>query len=142
MSLKIFVDSDVIISSLISQTGASHLLINNTKNLKLVVSDRSVIEIETVIKRLNLDKSRFKSLLKEQFSVINLRSSLEDLKIEFENYVLDPNDAHIVAGAKLAKVQFLISYNIRHFKAVKLKDDFNIILATPANLLQYLRSLK
>ena len=68
---------------------------------------------------------------------MKLDDPLTKIKSEFKEYVLDINDAHIVVSARKASAQFLISYNTKHFKA----DKFNIILTTPANLLQYLRSI-
>lgn len=140
MALKIFVDSDVVISSLISSTGAAYLLLNQTDQLNLFVSNISDKEIDKVAKRLRLDTEKAKNLIKKRFAVVQLKGTDKDIKLAFDEYVLDTNDAHIVAGAKAAHTQFLVSYNIKHFKAEKLKEDFNILLTTPANLLQYIRS--
>lgn len=140
MGLKVFVDTDVAISSLISPLGAAYLLLNQADNLDLFVPNVSIKEIEKVIARLNLDRKAAKNLLDKRFSIIQLRETMEEIKTTFAEYVLDENDAHIVAGTKAAHAQFLISYNTRHFKADKIKEDFKIILATPANFLQYLRS--
>lgn len=140
MALKIFVDSDVIISSLISQTGAAFLLLNQTDDLDLFIATKSQQELQEVVKRLNLYQDKLKNLISRRFSVIQLNEPLNKLKKQFADYVLDDNDAHIVAGAKAAPARFLISYNTRHCKTDRLKKDFNIILTTPANLLQYLRS--
>ena len=139
MTTKVFADTDVVISSLISSKGAAHLLINHIDSLDIFVSNISSLEIEKVARRLALDETKAKELIKKQFSVVGLEGSPKELQMQFSQYVLDPNDAHIVAGAKFAKVRFLISYNIKHFKSELLKEDFNIILATPANLIQYLR---
>ena len=54
---------------------------------------------------------------------------------------MDENDAHIVAGAKEAKAKFLVSYNKKDFKVEKSKQDFAVLLITPAHLLQYLKSI-
>lgn len=140
MVLKVFIDTDVFISSLISKTGAAYLLLNKTKNIKLVVSDLSVLEIDKVAKRLKLDPEKAQDLIDRRFSQAQLIEPVPKLKAMFGGYVLDEGDVHIVAGAKKAKVKFLISYNIKHFRADKLKRDFDIILITPANFLQYLRS--
>lgn len=139
MALKVFVDTDVIISSLISSTGAAFILLNQTDEIDLFVSDKSNEEIEKVINRLDLNIKKAKNLISKRFSVVQLKR-IQNLQSEFKNYILDINDAHIVAGAKAANVKFLISYNIRHFKADKLREDFNIILCSPGHLLQYLRS--
>lgn len=140
MALKIFVDSDVVISSLISQAGAAFLLLNQTDNLDLFISTESLRELQKVVVRLSLDQKKLKNLIDKKLSVVQLSEKREELKKQFAEYVLDENDAHIVAGAKVANARFLISYNTRHFKTDRLKRDFNIILTTPANLLQYLRS--
>ncbi len=52
--LTIFLDSDVIISSLISKKGAAFLLVNNKKTEKYI-SNVSFKEIKVVMKRLKLD---------------------------------------------------------------------------------------
>lgn len=140
MQLKVFVDTDVVISSLISPTGAAYLLLNQTDDLNLSVSNISIQELEEVTDRLSLDQERLKNLIDNRCSVVELKETREKIKNIFADYVLDSDDAHIVAGAKAAHAQFLTSYNTRHFKTDKLKADFNIILTTPANLLQYLRS--
>lgn len=139
MPPKTFVDSDVVISSLISSTGAAYILVNS-KDLSLVISNLSFQELKIVAKRLGIAEDKLNILIKK-FNLTRLKETSEKLKEKYGHYVLDPNDAHIVAGAHKAKVKFLISYNIKHFKEDKIKQDFNIIVTTPANLLQYLRSL-
>ena len=141
MALRVFVDSDVVISSLISSTGAAFLLLNQTDDIELYISNISMSELEMVMERLSLDGQTLKKLAKRRFTILQLGKTPEEMKKQFSDYVLDIDDAHIVAGAVRAKVQFLISYNKKHFKGDKLKENFNIILSTPANFLQYLRSL-
>lgn len=141
MALKVFVDSDVVISSFISSTGAAFSLLNQTDDVELYISNISMQELEMVTERLRLDGQTLKKLVKKRFIIFQLGKTVEEVKKQFSDYVLDIDDAHIVAGAVRAKVQFLISYNTKHFKSDKLRADFNIILSTPANFLQYLRSL-
>lgn len=138
--LKVFVDSDVVISSLISSSGAAFLLLNEIDGLDLFISNISNQELEEIVNRLHLSQEKLEKLISKRFISSQLKNSIAEIKEEFSKYVLDVDDAHIVAGAKDANVQFLISYNTKHVKADKLKEDFNIILTTPANLLQYLRS--
>ncbi|HSW88267.1 MAG TPA: PIN domain-containing protein [Candidatus Saccharimonadales bacterium] len=138
--LKVFVDSDVVIPSLISSNGAAFLLLNEIDELDLFISNISNQELEEVVDRLQLNREQLEKLISKSLTSTHLKNSIGELKEEYSKYVLDIDDAHIVAGAKEANVQFLISYNTKHFKADKLKEDFNIILTTPANLLQHLRS--
>lgn len=134
---KVFLDSDVIISSLISDKGAAYFIIHET-DLQLLISNKSNEELEKVCDRLNLSRDRLKEVIKKKLNVVYLKEMYEDSK----NYTLDPFDEHIVAGAKKAKVRYLLSYNIKHFKVDKIFQDLNIVVITPARFLQYLRSLQ
>lgn len=140
MVKKIFVDSDVVISSLISSAGASYFLLNQTSNLKFYISNISEKELTEVADRLKIDQIRLKNLLQNRFKKIRLEQ-LEEIQVKYSKYAIDPNDIHIIAGAKVAGVSYLISYNTKDFKIDKIKADFNIAVMTPASFLQYLRSI-
>ncbi len=141
MSKKVFVDSDVIISSLISSSGAAYFLLNQARGLEFFISNISQDELMEVAKRLKLEKTKLKNLLGKRFKKVLIKEKLSEIKLSYCGYTVDPDDAHIVAGARESKVNFLISYNIRHFKTDKIKKDLNVAVITPANLLQYLRSI-
>ncbi len=138
--MKVFVDSDVIISSLVSSTGAAYLLLNQTNAIHRYASDVSVRELRRVVARLELDEGRLNSLIDAKFTLVDLLQPIEALKKKFAEHVFDPDDAHIAAGACAAKAKFLLTYNIRHFHADRLKQDFNILVLTPGAFLQYVRS--
>lgn len=138
--MRIFVDSDVVISSLISSSGAAYFLLHNV-NIKPVVSNLSLKELRIVVKRLSLDKVKFEKLVKEHLEVVGLQLSDLEVKKEYADYVVDSFDAHIVAGAVYAKTRFLITYNIKHFKTERMKVDSDILVMKPATFLQYLRNL-
>lgn len=139
--MRIFVDSDVIISSLISSSGAAHLLVT-TESLNLFISSMSQRELEIVVARLKIEKEKLNKLITSNVHITLLPQSLTDIKELFKDYVRDEDDAHIVAGAKSSEAKFLVTYNLKDFKAGKIKEDFNIITLTPGQFLQYLRSLK
>jgi predicted nucleic acid-binding protein len=135
---KVFVDSDVVISSLISSTGAAHLLLHR-KDIVPFISSYSKKELLMVIKRLSIEKERLQALI-ERFKIVKLVETIAKIKEGYREYTSDVCDAHIIAGAVKAKTGFVISYNIRHFQVDKIKRDFDIKVTTPANFLQYLRS--
>lgn len=137
---KVFVDSDVVISSLISEKGAAHLLLNEQKS-KFTISNISKIELERVASRLEIEESRLQILVKTRLKLIKLTADLKKIKNDFKNYTTDPNDAHIIAGASRAKAKFLLTYNLKHFKKQKINENLGIIVLTPAQYLQYSRSL-
>jgi predicted nucleic acid-binding protein len=141
MPLKVFIDTDVLITSLISKTGASYFLIKKT-NVKLVASNFSKDEAYRVVKRLNLSKTSLDKTLKNRFSSTTIKEPMKKVKTKYQKYVLDINDAHIVAGAKEAQAKFLITYNIKHFDVEKIKNDLKILVMRPAQFLQYTRSQK
>lgn len=135
---RVFVDSDVVISSTISKSGAAYYLISRS-NGHSFISNLSRKEIRLASKRLEIDKKGLSKILKK-FKTVRLSKSQRHLKLEYNQHVTDPNDSHIVAGAVAAKARFLISYNLRHFKIDRIKRDFGILLLSPAMFLQYLRS--
>ncbi len=138
--LRLYVDSDVVISSLILATGAAHMLLHSTEEVELYVSNLSTLELEKVVDRLQLDSKKLSQVISTRFVLVKISQSPKAVQQLFADYVRDNDDTHIVAGAKEAKVMFLISYNIRHFESEKLRQDFQIILLTPGMFLQYLRS--
>lgn len=138
---KVFVDSDVVISSLLSTKGAAYLLLNNQKS-KFAISNVSKKELEKVTDRLEISQNKLQSLTKRRLKTVKLTKDLTKIKRDFKDYTNDPDDAHIVAGAAEAKAKFLLTYNIRHFNRQKISEDFGITALTPAQYLQYLRSLE
>ena len=137
--INVFIDSDVIISSLISDLGAAYQLINN-KNLVCFISNISHQELILVVKKLNLNDKKLRQVIKEKLKVVKLSQGLNQIKTKYKNCVKDTNDAHIVAGAVESSVNFLVSYNVRHFEINKIKAKYNIQIMTPGTFLQFLRS--
>ena len=141
MDLTAFIDTDVIISSLISEAGAANFLTRESSVVRFILNV-SEEEAREVAERLKLDEVELGKQLNKRFSKILLKESLSDIKRKYEKYVLDIDDAHIVAGAEKGKVRFLITYNIKDYRRDKIKEDLGILVMRPAQFLQYLRSLK
>jgi len=137
---KIFVDSDVVLSSLLSSKGAANFLLNEV-DIKLSISNISLLEIERGIVKLNLDKNQLRRLTKNRLKLVELKESTKKIKESFKNYIFDEDDAHIVAGAQKAKAKVILSYNLKHFNRQKIKEEFGIVVLTPAQYLQYLRGM-
>lgn len=137
--MRVFIDSDVVISSLISSSGAAYFLLHQSQ-IKPVISSISLKELRVVVKRMGIELEKLETLIKNRFEVFPLTKKLKGVKEEYIQYVTDVDDSHIVAGAHNAKVKYLISYNLKHFKKDKIKNELGLILLTPALFLQYLRS--
>ena len=137
---RVFVDSDVVISSLISAKGAAYLLLNNQKE-KFIISNISKKEIKEVADRLKISQDRLRDLIKSRLKIANLETDLAKIKKDFKDFASDPNDTHIVAGAVRARAKFLLTYNTKHFNKHKISEELGINVLTPGQYLQYLRSL-
>ena len=134
-----FVDSNVVVTSLISHKGASYYLFWTT-NQNFAISTLSVKEIRAVVKRLDLDMTALENMITKRLSVTKL-TALSELREKYLPYVSDPHDAHVVAGTVASKASFLLTYNVKHFNTNIIKRDFDVITLTPAQYMQYLRSM-
>lgn len=139
MPIRVFVDSDVIISSLISKTGAAYLLMHDAR-LDRLISDVSFSELKRVADVLHLPQKDLQKLVDTRCRVVKIGEKKSELK-SLTEYARDTNDIHIVLGAKNAKTKFLVTYNLKHYLIEKIQEDLGIIVLAPAFLLQYLRSL-
>lgn len=137
--MRLFIDSDVVISSLLSLKGAAHVLFH-TSEITRLISTTSLKELHIVCKRLDIQEDLLEKLVRQKCITVKISDSKQIIKHKYLRYVSDPNDAHIIAGAVTAKAQFLISYNLKHFKKEKIKEELNIFLMTPSWFLQFFRS--
>ena len=140
MLIRVFVDSDVVISSLISRTGAAYLLMHDARIARFV-SDASLSELKQVARVLHLSQKDLQKLVQTHCEVVRIVARKNTMLRRMTEYTRDTNDAHIVVGAKEVKAKFLVTYNTKHYKIEKIREDIGIIVLPPAFLLQYLRSL-
>ncbi|PIQ73573.1 hypothetical protein COV58_01745 [Candidatus Roizmanbacteria bacterium CG11_big_fil_rev_8_21_14_0_20_36_8] len=139
--MRIFLDSDTIISSIISDSGASyHVLQYIIKyDAQGFYSNISEIEILRVAEKLILQKENVQRNLDILKTIHLPLVSLEYFQ-KYHKYVNDSFDGHIVAAAVHSKVRFLLTYNSKDYNREKIKRDFDIIVLTPGVFLQYVRS--
>lgn len=137
--VRVFFDSDVMISSVISSSGAAFAIINK-EGIEKYISSISLEEIKLVTRRLNLNLVKLEKIIEKNLQIIKINKNIKIINKTYKLYVIDQNDAHIVCGAKDSNASFLISYNIKHFRCDEIRKDFDVIVLTPALFLQYLRS--
>ena len=89
---------------------------------------------------MGIDENKLDQFIKEKFKVIDMKFGKAEVVKKYKEYVTDANDSHVIAGADISEVKYLISYNLKHFKRDAIKDDLDILVMTPALFLQYLRS--
>lgn len=133
--IPVFLDSDVIISSLVSPTGAAKILMHQASVIRFT-SDLAIIEQSNVVEKLGIDPQEYENL-KKLFFVTPVAK--DDVK-KFARAVVTPLDAHIVAGTVASRVKFFVTYHAKDYRAEVIHKSWDIIVITPGSLLQYLRS--
>ncbi|MBI4137232.1 hypothetical protein HY469_04175, partial [Candidatus Roizmanbacteria bacterium] len=71
MAIRVFVDSDVVISSLLSKTGAAYLLMHDARITRFV-SDVSFSELKRVTGVLRLSQKELQKLVQTRCEVVTI----------------------------------------------------------------------
>jgi len=142
--MNIVLDSDVVISALISTKRAGNFILrkilNNEKQVKIITTTQQIKEIEKVLKspqfvwRQDL-KLWQKFKLKTQKVKLNQKLSKQAL-----GFVNDTADCHILTSCLVGKTNFLLTYNLKDYKIKKIKNKFNLKVVNPGYFIQFLRT--
>lgn len=146
MTMKIVIDTSVVLPALLSIEGVSNKLMlwlfsNNTK--MHVVSNTLVTEYQDVLLR---EKNR---KLYPQFSKDELTSFIDDIclishhqKINFlwRPFLKDIKDDMILETAFNGNCNYIITYNLKDFRGVK--EKFSIQIVTPKEFLKIVGEIK
>lgn len=118
-TLKIFLDSSVLFSAVNSPTGGSAKIF--TENHKLIVSSYVLTEVERNIRSKLADYhlERF-FLLVEKLKILKQIPNLKQIKSAKK--IIVEKDAVLLASAKLAKCQMLLTLDQKHFLTEKVKQ--------------------
>lgn len=136
--IKVFLDTDVIISSLLSEKGASFAVIRNPK-IEKVISQAVKKEVDEVTIRLNINVDKKEVL--ENVNIISLNLKKGKLSQIYSPYIFDLEDSHVIAGTHQSKSKFLLTHNTKHYHTEKIRNDLGIIVMKPGMFLQYLRTI-
>lgn len=137
---RVFLDTNVLIAGLLSQTGASCALLDlaEAEEVIAVVSRQVLVEADRVF------SAKFPHLLERYRKFIkNLAPLLaEDPKpadVAQAAKVIDEEDAPILAAAKQEKPDFLVTLNTRHFTPPKVRAFLPCPIATPSEFITAFR---
>lgn len=139
MSPRVFIDTDVIISSSLSQKGAAYELLDQF-SIKPFISNFSIEEAYRTSKKIKINLRRLQKQLKK-CNEVSISQNISTIEKKYKSYVKDITDTHVVAGAVASKSRFITTYNLKDYKIEKIKRDLDIIVLTPGLVLQYIRSL-
>jgi predicted nucleic acid-binding protein len=140
---RIFLDSSAVIAAAISSSGSALDLINLGLDgqVERVVSSLVLTESERNIARKAARAFSVYRLISDalQRRVVDPTPDLVRLVARF----VEPKDAAIVAAALAAEAPFLASYDRKHLlgQASAIQTAFHITVATPAQIITWLRNL-
>ena len=138
MKIKIFIDSSVIIAALLSSDGGSAKIFKFCEAgiAEGWISNTVIEEVDRNIKRKFPElKLYFYKLLKVAGIRISKNPSKNMIR-EAEAWIKDRYDAPILAAAKLAKVDVVLTLDIRHFiKDTDVAKKSGMQIMTPGEFL-------
>lgn len=125
-------DTNVILAALLSQAGASHLILNLIieEKLSIALSTPVVLEYDEVLNRKEILKQLkiSGSQIEDVLDLLVLLADKYSIYYRLRPNLLDENDNLFVECAFTSNSHYLITSNIRDFKRGELKSyPFNVI---------------
>ncbi|MBS1250784.1 MAG: hypothetical protein MAG431_02380 [Chloroflexi bacterium] len=142
--IKIFFDSSALFAGIVSPTGAARalLVLAETGRFTLIISKQVVVETERALARkAPASLPDFREALRRANPRITPDPSSEEITAHL-HIISHENDVPIVLAAMKAEVDYLVTFNRRHFiddPSVAAKSGLRI--GTPGDALNWLRLL-
>ena len=141
MIARIVIDTNVFVSALRSQLGASYklLLLVGGETFDIVVSVPLVLEYEEVAKR---QARRIGLTYDDLDDILNYLCTVGDRRQVFflwRPFLPDPRDDMVLELAVEAACNYIVTFNVRHFNGV---EQFGISAITPAQFLRLIGEIK
>jgi putative PIN family toxin of toxin-antitoxin system len=130
--IRYFLDTSVLVSALLSSKGhaADLIMAGARKDVVLVVSADVILELrETLLKKYPRVVPLVDTLLEQvAFEIIEPeKTAIEQALVA----VTDPDDAHILAAAKIASLDALVTFDRKHLIKQSVIDYLGIPVITP-----------
>lgn len=141
-SWRVFLDSSVLISGVISQTGASSAILDlgEAGEIIVVISKGVLIETDRVFeKKFPALTGDFREFIKNLFPIVVDDPTSQEIR-ESES-VIDKDDASILAAAKRENIHFLVSLDTKHFHTPKVRQYLKCPIVTPMQFLMEFRKI-
>lgn len=132
--MKVFFDADVVFSAIYSREGAARALVSSNQ-LQKYTSEICLREVGIALARYG---KVIDPLVIEELEVLDISSLLIQ---NYEKFVFDQMDAHVVAAAASVGANLLTSYNIKDYDILRIENDLDIQVKRPAEILFYLRQI-
>lgn len=141
-SWRVFLDSSVLVSGVISQTGASSAILDlgEAGEIVIVLSKGVLVETDRVFeKKLPGFVREFREFIKNLSPIVTADPSAPEIR-EAES-VIDKDDAPILAAAQKVNIHYLVSLDIKHFHSSRVRQYLKAPVVTPAQFLTEFRQI-
>ncbi|MCC7306343.1 MAG: putative toxin-antitoxin system toxin component, PIN family [Acidobacteria bacterium] len=135
MSLKIILDTNVLVAAFRSRKGAANRLLKRiqSEEWQINVSTPLLLEYETVLKRPEMTEFISHNLADEFIDGLCAIAECHDVFFLWRLLVRDPNDAFVFELAVRTNSNYLITFNKKDFPAA---TEFGVKLVTPKEFLE------
>ena|SRR3990167_4200460 len=141
--MRVFFDASVIIAALLSPSGGSSQLFKYIK-LKKIAGVTSQTVIEEILEEDKSQKIKKSNREIEQFIVdsgLVVRKQISADEIQPYRGLVDIEDTHLIAGAKLTRCQYLVTLDKKHLLRPDIQKRFlPLIIIPPKELLAIIAS--
>jgi len=138
---KVFIDTSVIFSSLLSNSGASAKIFKSARSLDIFISQYVIDEVHDVLKQKapHLLDSFEQMLRVKDFAITP--APRKRLVLKARKIISDPKDAPILAAAISAKVDYLVTLDKKDFiNDAKVAERSGLTIVTPGQFVKLLKS--
>lgn len=139
MKLRLVLDTNVLVTALCNQDGASHLLIRWVLADKIILSASPALwlEYEAVIKRPEIRLRHGIALENLDIVLDTLAAHVEPVHLSYlwRPQLRDPNDEMVLETALNAGADALVTFNTKDFAAAVKR--FNLRLLTPSECVKF-----
>ena len=138
--LKVFLDTSALIAGIVSSRGAARALLQLAEIglIEVFVSKQVIVEADRNI------EDKLPEMLSEYREFIRLLAPIlieDPHQKDIKRYVtvIHPDDAPILAAAVNAKVDYLITWDRKHFMSKNIHIHSTMKIVTPGGFLKYFR---
>ena len=134
-TLQIVVDTNVFVSALLSQRGASYrlLMLVNSGLFEINLSISLVAEYEAVAKRMLAQTQLTDQNLEDILDFLCAVANKREVFFLWRPLLPDPGDDMVLELAVAGGVQYIVTFNRRHFAS---SEQFGIQIVTPQEFLE------
>jgi predicted nucleic acid-binding protein len=136
--IKVFIDTSVLIAGVASVTGASASVLDlgEAGIIQLVISHQVLIEADrNLTAKIPNMVGRFRRYLRRLAPV--LEEDPSPAEVESAASIIHPKDASILAAAKKAKVDYLITLDKKHFLSGRINQQGRLRIVSPGEFLRH-----